>query len=298
MASLAGKAAARDDVYELVRLSWAYGGTDKEPEIDQALQVVASRLREREKLEELAYMLNLPAQRGVSRAVNVSVDELIAAGAKVKTLVLRVAMVGSREAKLRAARVLDGIGEAAAAEELRQRMAPPEQPWRPPGVPVGQVPVGHVPGMIPSRVPGMIPSQVPGMIPSQVPPPAVSYAYPKGSQASAIASFVVSLATFLVLPRISSAFWAGGFTWSSAIGAGVSGRAVTAGVICLVLAIPGPFVYGRVRRNYAHRPGRGLATAAFVVSIVCVAQLLIGLLLGDLLLPHVLGPTLAPVGPF
>ena len=125
MASLAGKAAARDDVYELVRLSWAYGGTDKEPEIDQALQMVASRLRARGKVEELAYMLNLPAQRGVSRAVNVSVDE-----------------------------------------------------------------------------------------------------------------------------------------------------------------------------KYAHRPGRGLATAAFVASIVCVAQLLIGLLLGDLLLPHVLGPTLAPVGPF
>jgi hypothetical protein len=85
---------------------------------------------------------------------------------------------------------------------------------------------------------------------------------------------------------------------AAAIGPGISGRAVTAGVICLVLAIPGPFAYGRVRRKYAHRPGRGLATAAFVVSIVYVAQLLAGLLLGNLLLPHVIGPALAPVGPF
>jgi len=276
MASIVAKAAARGDVHELVRLAWAYGGSENEPEINQALQWLAPRLRERGELEQLAYMLNLPAYKGISRSIALVVDELIAAGGAASAPVLSVARQGSREAKLRAIRVLEAIGNAPAAAELRQ--------WLPAREPRSQL-AGISSYAVLQRQPVMAPIPVAGAVAT-------------GSSGWPVVAFVVSLLTFLILPRLASAFWVGGFTWSAAVGAGVSSRAVTAGMVCLVIAIPGPFVYGWLRKKYAHRPGSGLATAAFVISIVCLAQLFIGLAVGDLLLPRLLGPTLTPVGPF
>ena len=51
------KAAARDDVRELVRLAWAYGGTENESDVAMELEALARRLRAGGKWHDLAYLL-------------------------------------------------------------------------------------------------------------------------------------------------------------------------------------------------------------------------------------------------
>ncbi len=154
------KAASRDDVRELVRLAWAYGGTDNDADVAMELEAVARRLRAGGKWHDLDYMLNLPANRGIATVVSAVVDQLIAGRAHVGPAVVQVARPGSREAKLRAIRVLDGIGEPRLAAELRSRLqdrlvtvAPVAQPWSqgpyagsaPPGY-AGSAPPGYAGG--------------------------------------------------------------------------------------------------------------------------------------------------------
>ena len=142
--------------------SWAYGGTDNEADVAMELEAVARRLRAGGKWHDLAYMLNLPANRGIATVVSAVVDQLIAGRADVGPAVVQVARPGSREAKLRAIRVLDGIGEPRLAAELRSRLqdrlvtvAPVTQPWsQGPGLPpgyAGSSPPGYAGGFFSVR---------------------------------------------------------------------------------------------------------------------------------------------------
>jgi hypothetical protein len=330
MESFIRKAAARDDVRELVRLAWAYGGTDNEADVAMELEALATRLRAGGKWHDLAYMLNLPANRGIATVVSAVVDQLIAGGADVGPPVVQVARPGSREAKLRAIRVLDGIGEPRLAAELRSRLqdrlvtiAPVTQPWSqgpPPGY-AGSSPPGY-PGAFfvasagapvdreytapyaPHGYPARVAMPYPvGPVAGYPVHPQVQYpAGLSGARPSAgngpVAVFIVSLVSLVVLPLVASFSWG---TWSTSGGAAFGVRyphELIVALVCLVVAIPGPIIYWRVFRRSRGFSGHGLATAALIIGILCFLRLAFNLGIEWAVLPTVLSPGLTPIGPF
>jgi len=282
------KAAAHDDVRELVRLAWAYGGTDNEALVGMELEALATRLRARGKWHDLAYMLNLPANRGIATVVSAVVDQLMAGGADVGPPVVQVARPGSREAKLRAIRVLDGIGEPRLAAELRSRLqdrlvtaAPVIQPWF-------QVPSPGYAGSAPPGYP---------VHPQVQYPAGLSGARP-GAGKGPVAAFIVSLVSLVVLPLVASFSWG---TWSTSGGAAFGVRyphELIVALVCLVVAIPGPIIYWRIFRRSRGISGHGLATAALIIGIVCFLRLVFNLGIEWAVVPAVLSPGLTPIGPF
>ncbi len=331
MQSFIRKAAAQNDARELVRLAWACGGTGTEVEIARELESLASRLRTGRKWHDLAYMLNLPANRGIATAVSTVVDELVAGGVDVTLPVLSVARRGSREAKLRAMRVLDAIGEPHLAAELRVQVADGlaaaasvTQPWpqfplpghagsaqpghsgaylgAPPGSPAAtQCLAAYLPNAYPAQ--GAMPYPVNLAAGYYTMPPQVQYpGGVAGARPSAgkgpVAVFIVSLVSLVVLPLIASFSWG---RWFASGGATVGLRYphwVIVGVVCLLLAIPGPVLYWRIFRRTRGLPGHGLATAALIVGILCFLRLAFNLGMEWAIAPAVLTPGLTPIGPF
>ena len=119
VASLVAKAAKRDDVHELVRLTYAFPGDAGE--IDVALQQVVARLDLDGSVPDLAHVLTLPDRTTPWAAVDVAIEKLIAVGPRAKQAVLAVSHVLPGAATPRAIAVLEGWGDEAGAATLRSR---------------------------------------------------------------------------------------------------------------------------------------------------------------------------------
>ena len=120
MASAIAKAASRNDVYELVRLAYAY--PDQAAEIDDALLQVALRLTPRRKAQDLAHMMTLPERAEPWRSAEAAVRQLVSLGAGVQTVVSAATVYSSDSAKMYAIRVLEATGDAEKAAELRSKL--------------------------------------------------------------------------------------------------------------------------------------------------------------------------------
>jgi hypothetical protein len=119
VASLAAKAAKRDDVRELVRLTYAFPGDADE--IDSALQQVVTRLDPDRSISDLAHVLTLPDRTKPWAAVDAAIGRLIAVGPRAKQPVLVASRALSEAATPRALAVLEGWGDEAGAATLRSR---------------------------------------------------------------------------------------------------------------------------------------------------------------------------------
>ena len=118
-----GKAASKDDVYELIRLAQMYADTPQIAEVDEALRQVATRLGHKRKKSELAYLLLLPDDPGLAVAAECVANELVAMGPEVAEAVLYVVRPSSQEAtKVLAISVLEAVGSLDAAAGLRDSL--------------------------------------------------------------------------------------------------------------------------------------------------------------------------------
>ena len=115
------RAAAKDDIAEVVRLTWAYGA-DEESQFDPALSALIARLRQQRKVTELACLLGLPSSPQLASFGGRVEDSLVAIGPAARSAVILASQEGNDEAAIRASRVLDALGNHEEAAKIRNRI--------------------------------------------------------------------------------------------------------------------------------------------------------------------------------
>jgi hypothetical protein len=124
------KAAARNDAYELVRLAHVLEREDTArqlPELGMALEGVALRLDPQQSREDLAHILTSPDLPELTPAVEAASAKLLSLGLAGRQVLLSAALSAPDATKLRVANVFDGIGEADAAQAMRDQVREHQQ---------------------------------------------------------------------------------------------------------------------------------------------------------------------------